>query len=242
MPPPDLSRLRALVDLDPRDTDALEALIRAYRQRGELEAAAMLGDAQSICDLSNTHPHWRECAFYHFDYYHRVVSGLPTLLRPGIAEGDILLRAEYPAWIMRAPARATLASNPSFGELPALAEGRATRPALRERDTLGYHPFTTVDALDAREAHGHVYRKRPLEIEAIRYTRDSADAVEAFCAKGWDGATSPCYDHNPDGSFALATIEGEVRVRYGDWVIRGVEGELYPCSDSIFRATYDPAE
>jgi hypothetical protein len=37
------------------------------------------------------------------------------------------------------------------------------------------------------------------------------------------------------------TLEGDMRVSVGDWVIRGVQGEFYPCKPDIFEATYEPA-
>jgi hypothetical protein len=41
--------------------------------------------------------------------------------------------------------------------------------------------------------------------------------------------------------FTISTLEGEMRADYGDWIIQGVQGELYPCKPDIFEATYDPA-
>lgn len=37
------------------------------------------------------------------------------------------------------------------------------------------------------------------------------------------------------------TLEGTMRVSLGDWIIRGVQGEFYPCKPDIFEATYEPA-
>ncbi len=39
--------------------------------------------------------------------------------------------------------------------------------------------------------------------------------------------------------FRVETLEGWMKGQCGDWLIRGVEGELYPCKDSVFRATYN---
>lgn len=39
----------------------------------------------------------------------------------------------------------------------------------------------------------------------------------------------------------IDTLEGSMTARSGDWVIRGVKGELYPCKPDIFEATYEPA-
>lgn len=39
----------------------------------------------------------------------------------------------------------------------------------------------------------------------------------------------------------IATPEGEMRANFGDWIIRGTEGEFYPCKDSVFKRKYEPA-
>lgn len=41
--------------------------------------------------------------------------------------------------------------------------------------------------------------------------------------------------------FTIKTLEGEMRADYGDWIIQGVKGEIYPCKPDIFAATYEPA-
>jgi hypothetical protein len=77
------------------------------------------------------------------------------------------------------------------------------------------------------------YRKKPVEIDAIRWTGENRDEIAA-----WSGGEIRCV-----GRFALVqTLEGEMRGDVGDWFIRGVAGELYPCKNDIFLATYEPAE
>jgi len=77
------------------------------------------------------------------------------------------------------------------------------------------------------------YRKKPVEIDAIRWTGENRDEVEA-----WSGGEVRC-----EGSVAVVrTLEGELRGHAGDWLIRGVAGEFYPCKNEIFLATYEPAE
>lgn len=41
-------------------------------------------------------------------------------------------------------------------------------------------------------------------------------------------------------TIAIDTLEGTMQASWGDWIIRGVNGEFYPCKDEIFRKTYDP--
>jgi hypothetical protein len=87
------------------------------------------------------------------------------------------------------------------------------------------------------------YRKKPVVIDAFRLGEEWpdwwADAVTA----------NRVTTHNADGRWRggpdyalIQTLEGEMRAENGDWIIRGVEGEIYPCKPSVFGATYDPAE
>jgi hypothetical protein len=81
------------------------------------------------------------------------------------------------------------------------------------------------------------FRKKPVEIAAIQLTRDTFNEVvnwaEPFVGAGQD----------EQGLFVtIRTLEGDVRAREGDWVIRGVAGEFYPCRADIFAKTYEPVE
>jgi hypothetical protein len=78
------------------------------------------------------------------------------------------------------------------------------------------------------------FRKRPIVIEALRYTGDSAEmraAVREFVDANID---------ERGGGLRIETTEGWLTVSSGDWIIRGVEGEFYPCKPSVFDATYEP--
>jgi hypothetical protein len=77
------------------------------------------------------------------------------------------------------------------------------------------------------------YRKKPVEIDAIRWTGENGDEIES-----WSDGQVRC-----EGPLAVVrTLEGEMRGELGDWIIRGVQGEYYPCKNHIFVATYEPAE
>lgn len=86
------------------------------------------------------------------------------------------------------------------------------------------------------------FRKKPVVIEAFRWTggpdqeEDPVWAVEAIEARRmyYQGGQEPC--------MTIETSEGTMRANVGDWIIRGVEGELYPCRPSVFEATYEPVE
>ena len=84
------------------------------------------------------------------------------------------------------------------------------------------------------EVSVNTYRKRPLEVQAIRWTGDNIDEV-----RSWAGAEfvfGPCVI---DNDLLIDTLEGQMRADVGDWIIRGVKGEFYPCKPDIFAATYD---
>ncbi len=78
------------------------------------------------------------------------------------------------------------------------------------------------------------YRKKPVIIEAFRFGFDEAPDwwIEARIDKAYrDG-----------DNIYIVTLEGDMKVGLGDWVIKGVQGELYPCKNDIFLKTYDKAE
>lgn len=76
------------------------------------------------------------------------------------------------------------------------------------------------------------FRKKPIVIEAVQFT-DNLGEIEKFC--GNDVGLQ-------DGVFVAFTLEGPLRISPGDWIIRGVKGEFYPCKPDIFAATYEPVE
>ena len=88
------------------------------------------------------------------------------------------------------------------------------------------------------------FRKKPVVIEAVELRRDNPGAVvgwinelggEAFMRGGPGGGSR-------GGSVFIQTLEGRHRADTGDWIIKGVQGEFYPCKPDIFEATYEPAE
>lgn len=78
------------------------------------------------------------------------------------------------------------------------------------------------------------YRKKPVVIEAMRFEGGHVSMLE--CAEFVGRAAQ--VDMPPAG-LTIRTLEGDMRVDPGDWVIRGVKGEFYPCKDEIFQATYE---
>ncbi len=88
------------------------------------------------------------------------------------------------------------------------------------------------------------FRKKPVVIDAFRLGFD--------CMPDWftDLRTAnQIVTSNKDGRWrggpdtaVIRTLEGDMRCDYGDWVIKGVKGEVYPCKPDIFHATYEPVD
>jgi len=82
------------------------------------------------------------------------------------------------------------------------------------------------------------FRKKPVTIEAEQFTDENKDRcfnfVRCNCVADRDGNGLP--------TLRIQTLEGEMTASLGDWIIRGVKGEFYPCKPDIFAATYEPAE
>lgn len=83
------------------------------------------------------------------------------------------------------------------------------------------------------------YRKKPVVIEAVRFGEDGK--FVGVTPTWMDAAAMDGRVYRQDQSIFIVTLEGEMRADRGDWIIRGVQGELYPCKPDIFAATYEPA-
>ena len=75
------------------------------------------------------------------------------------------------------------------------------------------------------------FRKKPVVIEAWRNVAESTIP---------DWVSDEVVDIE-DGKLLISTLEGDMTADVGDWVIRGVRGEVYPCKPDIFEQTYEPA-
>ena len=79
------------------------------------------------------------------------------------------------------------------------------------------------------------FRKKPVVIDAVQFVGGlpSVHDIETFMG-------CPVGTTVTDGSFlVIATLEGAHRASPGDWIIKGVKGEFYPCKPDIFEATYE---
>lgn len=80
------------------------------------------------------------------------------------------------------------------------------------------------------------FRKKPVVIEAIRWD-NSTEAWSEVCASTV-GSEDVVFLNN-DGTLDIGTLEGRMTAQVGDWIIKGVKGEIYPCKPDIFAATYE---
>ena len=88
-----------------------------------------------------------------------------------------------------------------------------------------------------------LYRKKPVEIEALQFDGSHTSAVGIIAwgaSNDFAGMREERYSFSHD-TFVLKikTLEGEMEAKPGDWIIKGVQGEFYPCKPSIFDATYE---
>lgn len=88
------------------------------------------------------------------------------------------------------------------------------------------------------------FRKKPVVIEAIQLdgTEQAWEAAIAFLGGAGGAFNGHLPDTNPHKSWLyIDTLEGRMTAKTGDWIIKGVHGEFYPCKPNIFDATYEPA-
>lgn len=87
------------------------------------------------------------------------------------------------------------------------------------------------------------YRKKPVEIEAIQWTGLNLEEIKAFVSgsliydildTAWEVGKG-----RPHVFIKIKTLEGDMTASEGDYIIRGVSGELYPCKPDIFKKTYE---
>lgn len=88
------------------------------------------------------------------------------------------------------------------------------------------------------------YRKLPVEIEAIQYNGLNREEVEMFVGTTLtqELETDAAYQLGkaaPVFSIVILTLEGNMKAMPGDYIIKGIKGEFYPCKPDIFEKTYE---
>lgn len=77
-------------------------------------------------------------------------------------------------------------------------------------------------------------RKKPVEVEAVQWTGAMGPVIELV------GHDLPTFGSGgQSGSLRITTLEGDHECLLGDWIIKGVHGEFYPCKPDIFEKTYE---
>jgi hypothetical protein len=82
------------------------------------------------------------------------------------------------------------------------------------------------------------YRKKPVVIDAVEWTGANVKITETFMQGS--GAYID-YSEKQLGVIKIPTLEGVMAAKVGDFIIKGVNGEFYPCKPDIFEKTYEPA-
>lgn len=87
------------------------------------------------------------------------------------------------------------------------------------------------------------YRKKPIVIEAMYFDGRNALGINAF-TEGKSCPTDASLGHSrwSEKQLVIPTLEGNMLASTGDWIIKGIKGEFYPCKHDIFEATYETAE
>jgi hypothetical protein len=87
------------------------------------------------------------------------------------------------------------------------------------------------------------YRKRPVVIEAIQFEQGnevrSGRAIAEWCGGRLATGVKPSDHMDVSYRILIPTLEGTMHASPGDWIIRGVKGEFYPCKPDIFADTYE---
>ncbi len=84
------------------------------------------------------------------------------------------------------------------------------------------------------------FRKKPVVIEAVQWKPDVPPSSLPQWLWSEIGLRPQLFDQTT-GVLTIRTLEGDMAANPGDWIIKGVKGEIYPCKPDIFDATYEPA-
>ena len=106
-----------------------------------------------------------------------------------------------------------------------------------------------IDSLNFIKQHSEVtmsnnkqsmkYIKKPVEIDALQFTRNNWDEIKSFT----NNKAHTLLIEKRIGGIAtciIPTLEGHHVANEGDWIIKGIKGEFYPCKPDIFKMTYEP--
>ena len=79
------------------------------------------------------------------------------------------------------------------------------------------------------------YIKKPIPVSALQWTGENLEEIKAFCTD--ENGKEKCFTNHSD--LWIQTREGQLMAKVRDYIMRGIEGEFYPCAESIFLKSYD---
>lgn len=79
------------------------------------------------------------------------------------------------------------------------------------------------------------YVKKPIVIEAVQWKGDNRREIFEFCTLSYFNTDF----ETQDLKLMIQTLEGVMEASIGDYIIKGIQGEFYPCKEEIFKLTYD---
>ncbi len=82
------------------------------------------------------------------------------------------------------------------------------------------------------------YRKKPVVIDAVLWDGNLTTMEPLLVGS----STQEVYQDLGESTLMIPTLEGTMRADKGDWIIKGVKGEIYPCKNDVFLLTYEPTE
>ena len=80
------------------------------------------------------------------------------------------------------------------------------------------------------------FRKKPVVIDAVQWTGTNFDEIYGFTKGSKRVVFISAVNEN---DLIVVTLEGDMTANVGDWIIKGVKGEVYPCKPDIFEKTYE---
>jgi hypothetical protein len=114
----------------------------------------------------------------------------------------------------------------------------ASTDVTKKFSCVGWSPDVPTDGASLRgeKKRGKLkYRTKPIVKEAIQWTSKNVEEMKEFMP-------ASLWSYNPlevSGSLRIHTLEGVMTALPGDWIIRGLNGEFYPCKPDIFEKTYE---
>jgi hypothetical protein len=83
------------------------------------------------------------------------------------------------------------------------------------------------------------YRKKPVTIEALQWNGNNKDEIKCFCGESCVFIIVNANKVKIKETLQIVTLEGTMEASLGDYIIKGIKGEYYPCKEEIFNLTYE---